>query len=114
MTMQSVNKDVFRQSKYFRDNEYLRDVGDRTNIPQYSREGSRPAQTRTVTQKLTNSQKKTIEEIKLAQENQYQNRAYGPNVMDIIARIPNKYDEGNNKEVVAIDLENLRHTNACI
>ena len=56
MTMQSVNKDVFRQSKYFRDNEYLRDVGDRTNIPQYSREGSRPAQTRTVTQKLTNSQ----------------------------------------------------------
>ncbi len=109
MTMQSVNKDVFRQSKYFRDNEYLRDVGDRTNIPQYSREGSRPAQTRTVTQKLTNSQKKTIEEIKLAQENQYQNRAYGPNVMDIIARIPIKYDEGNEiKKWSPLIYENLR------
>lgn len=109
MTMQSVNKDVFRQSKYFRDNEYCRDVGDRTTIPQYSREGSRPAQTRSVTQKLTNSQKKTIEEIKLAQENQYQNRAYGPNVMDIIARIPIKYDEGNEiKKWSPLIYENLR------
>jgi hypothetical protein len=112
MTLQRIDKDVFKQSEYFRDREYVRDTDDKSLIPNYSRGGSQQAELKTVTEKLTISQKKTIEEINLAKANQYQNRTYGPNVVDIIARIPIKYDEDNDvrkwSPIIYEDLHNYK------